>query len=379
MAVDLSMKLVVLRSRGTAGDDSGPAEYQPSFDQLYSERVIRILTDPSACKVCGAKCVGCRASYPWANDTAPVAIIDIPAVLPHVIERPETWVPLEIPTHDVMLAIHVHEQVLLEVIKRCGDYGTKGIIVPVEHPDWVSGAAIATARKLCEKMGIEIAFPKPFCALCPPKGSVLDDFRERYHIGAPRVSISVADGRIAEARVEVSAACGATYYIARWLEGRSVSDDLAMDVVAKRMHSYPCTASMEREAELHGDTTMHVAGEAHLAMLDDVPGCSCQRDDNAGQRAPSVEPAATVVTPAGKTVHMWGATRDSARNIDTARCEILTILGSQSTATLDEIRTGSSVTPAAISSALLLLLREGEIERCPSGSGAGGMSYRASV
>lgn len=261
------MKLVVLRSKRIEKPKNGDIDYLQTFNTRYAEKVIGNLKGGADfCSVCGPDCIFCRKPYNRHYDRDIAGIIDFPAVLPYVLESPSDYVPGDIPAHDVLLVINIHEQILLEVLKICKHWGTKGAVVPLEAPHWISGATKVQANEICEQHDIEISFPKPFCSFKPPGGGALDAFRDEFHIGFPDVDLSVENGKITEAHVHVSAACGATYYIARWLVGRSLKDNLEIEVISKRLHSYPCTASMEWDKELD-DTPLHIAGKAHYEML----------------------------------------------------------------------------------------------------------------
>lgn len=261
------MKIVVLRSRRSTDREKTEGNYLEEFDTRYAERVIGNLRGNTGfCDACGDDCISCRNSYKRNYDQDIAAVIDFPAVLPYILENHSEYVPKDVPAHDILLVINIHEQILLEILKNCGNWGTKGVIVPLEAPDWASGAPKAQAYEICEIRNIEISFPKPFCSFNPPKGGVLAKFREYFHIGFPDVDLTTENERIVKAHVNVSAACGATYYIARWLVGRSLKDNLKIEVISKLLHSYPCTASMKWDNDI-GDTPLHVAGQAHYKIL----------------------------------------------------------------------------------------------------------------
>lgn len=343
------MKLVVLRSARTDGAAAARDEYSQEFDTRYAERVLGNLSGEAGfCTACGPDCIGCRAGYNQGSRGDLAAVIDLPSVLPHVLERPWEHLPPKPPAHDVLLAIAVHEQILLELVKRAGEWGTRGVVVPLEAPGWISPAARAEAFALAERLGLEIAFPKPFCAFRPPAGSLLDEFRRHFRIGHPEVELTVEGGLVKEARVEVSAACGATCYVARWLVGRSVADDTRHEVIAKRLHSYPCTASMEWDDEL-GDTPLHVAGQAHYEILEQL---------GAG---PGGEPR-PFVSPAGVVLHGAPRPRDSLANIEKARAAMLEALAEEASVGMAEVCRRGGILPAAMYSAVLELKREGLAE-----------------
>jgi len=344
------MRLIILRSVPVDRDRHGPdSDYLQTFNTRYAGKVLgNLRNEDSFCSACGPDCHFCRRTRAprCGNDIA--GVFDFPAVLPYLIETPADYVPPQVPEHDVILAIHIHEQILLDILKRSGDWGTRGVVVPIEASDWVSGSARAEAEAICGRAGMELAFPKPFCAFDPPKGSLLAEFRKQFRVGKPDVHLTVEEGRITEARTDVSAACGATYYVARWLEGKGVDDDLEFEVVSKRLHSYPCTASMEWDDELN-ETCLHIAGEAHkriLSAIKEIP------DEGSGM----------VMSPVGVMVQKPVAARENMENIERARTAILERLRAGGSLTLAEARQLGGKTPAAAGSALLILKQEGAVQ-----------------
>ena len=343
------MRILILRSRPPAGHDEPTDPYVQEFRSRFADRVIANLrSDAGACSVCGLECTDCRRGYDRRFAANIVDVIALPAALPYLLENAAEHLPPDIPPHEVAVAINIHEQILIEFVKRCGRYGTRGIVVPMEARDWVSHATRQEAREICKRLGVQIEFPKPFCDLAPAAGTVLDEFRQRFHIGRPDVELTVTDGIIEKAHVHVSAACGATYYVARWLVGRSVDDDLAHEVVAKRLHSYPCMASMAWDDEL-GDTVMHVAGKAHYAILAPPDGQG---------HGDTVE---MVASPVSGMIPKPAPPKDNIANIERAKAAVLTDLASDGQASLRELTARRGITPAAMSSALLLLKQDGKI------------------
>lgn len=340
------MKLLVFRSFGDA-DSSG--EYLQEFDTKYAGRVIQHLRGGSgACSACVQDCIGCLSKYHRSCSEDDIAVVDFPAVLPYILENPAEYLPADVPEHDVLLAVHIHEQVLLEVLKVCKGWGTKGVIVPLESPGWISGSARSEAEEICKENGIEIAFPKPFCAFDPEADTFLSEFRDYYHIGRPSVDLTVEDGVVSETNVRVSAACGATYYVARWLEGRKLSDNIEIEVIAKRMSSYPCTASMERDPALDNDTPMHIACQAHDTMLSGHKERVVREDD-------------MIPSPTGGMIYRPAPAKENEDNIDDAKELILDKLKEAGEFQVKDIRDVGQSSPAALNSALLLLKKEGLI------------------
>ena len=339
------MKILVLRSRRESGDAPGDP-YAQEFRSRFAERVIGNLRgERGFCSSCSPDCIDCRRGYDRRFAGAIAGVIDLPPRLPYLLEEPGDYLPADVPPHDVLIAVNIHEQVLVEAVRRCRDWGARGIVAPLEAADWLSASARSEIESAAAEAGVEVAMPKPFCDFDPPAGTLLAEFRRRFHIGKPDVELTVRNGQVERAYVHVSAACGATYYVARWLEGRSVDDDLRYDVVAKRLHSYPCTASMKWDDQL-GDTVMHVAGEAHYAILDPLGGPDRRRPE-------------MVQSPLGDMIPKPAPPRETARNIDQAKAAILATLDSAGSITVTDLRARRDITPAAAYSALLLLEQAG--------------------
>jgi hypothetical protein len=345
------MKLLILRSEATGIEKKPEDHYLLECDTSYANRVIGNLRGyENFCTSCAAECINCRTPYRRNFSENIVGVFSFPSVLPYVLENPDAYVPANVARHDVLLIIAIHEQILLECVKQCPNWGTKGVVVPLEGPHWISPSTRTKAQKICEGHGIEIAFPKPFCAFKPPEGGVLARFRRAFHVGYPEVELTVKDGRITKTNVKVSGGCGSTYYIARWLLGKRVDEDLEFEVLSKRLHSYPCTASMERDPELNDDTCLHIAGDAHRSILLSLKGAAARE-----------EKPAMVLSPVGKMVQKAASPSENLKNIENAKEMILKALHNRPSVPLAELRSHKKITPAAVHSALLLLKREGKI------------------
>ncbi|MBM4143588.1 MAG: hypothetical protein FJ225_08375 [Lentisphaerae bacterium] len=343
------MKALILCSGGRARRRKD-VRYIQKLDTRFARRVlVNLRGEPGACASCGPDCNLCRERYAGRFGRDIAGAVEFPAVLPYLLENPRALLPREVPPHDVILAVAIHEQILLEAARTCGRWGTRGIVVPLEAPDWISGAARAEIHRVCERQGVEVAFPKPFCAFMPPRGSVLARFREHFHVGRPDVKLTIEKGAITDAEVRVSAACGATYAVARWLAGRKLSENLEIEVISKRWHAFPCTASMERDPELDDETPLHVAGQAHYAIL------APYKQTVAGLESP------LVTSPLGKLVQRPIPPAENLARIDEAKAFVLDSLAETGSVTLRELRQSRRVSPAALNSALLILKREGRI------------------
>lgn len=342
------MKTVVLRSCGAGAADGLRPEYVLALNTAFACRVLGNLLDEAGfCTACQDQCTACRRRYRRPLHSSIAAVVDFPAELPYLLEAPASYVPAQMPSHDVLLALCIHEQILLEILKAGRRFGTKGVVVPLEATDWITPAARRAAEEICAEQHIEIAFPKPFCSFDPNDDSVLGRFRRHFRIGAPEVDLVIRDGIIEQAQVNVTAACGATCYIARWLEGRSLDDDLKHDVVSRRLHSYPCTASMEWDDEL-GDTPLHISGQMHYRILDSITEETLAREQ-------------FVQTPLGLTLPKPVPIQENLRIVADAKQKVISLLAEDPAMSLVRLRQDAKVSPAALNTALLELKKGGRI------------------
>lgn len=254
------MKVLIFRSIDTGVK---PDEYSVKMNTAYAERVIEHLTDTgSYCSACGDECIHCRSRYSLDLTDSIAGIIDVPAVLPAMIDDPEEFFPEEIPEHDIILALSVHEELLISFITACT--GSRAVIVPVEETGWVTPYARKKIGEICKDKGIEYAFPKPFCSFAPQTG-VLARFRKEFRIGRPEIKFTVRNGVIEQTRVMSSAPCGATYYVARNLEHKKITEEL---LYAADLHlsSFPCTSDHSLDTEFN-DSITHEAVKIQKHVL----------------------------------------------------------------------------------------------------------------
>jgi hypothetical protein len=158
--------------------------------------------------------------------------------------------------------VGVNEEILFAFIERFS--GPKGIIIPIERSDWVSPHAIRTIAEICKEKRTEISFPKPFCSFNPSEG-ILKDFRKQFRIGKPEVAFTVTGNRITEVKVLVSAPCGATYFTARGLKGKAITDNIEF-IIDNRLSSFPCTADTAVDRDFR-DSITHEAVKIQRSIL----------------------------------------------------------------------------------------------------------------
>jgi hypothetical protein len=254
------MDITILRS----SKSQKPVDnYAVRMNTAYSRRFLGHITDKGTyCSSCGDKCITCRKGYNLDFSESIVEIVEFPSVLPVMLDEPEEYLPESVKKHDILIAISVHEEILLSYIENYSS--ARGIIVPIEEPWWVSPYAQGRLQGLCRSRGIEIAFPKPFCSFDPSDG-VLRDFKKSFKIGKPEIRYEVKKGCIVETEVVCSAPCGATYFVARNLKVRKVDDDI-VNIIDSLLSAYPCTASTEVDREF-GDSIIHRAVQIQRYIL----------------------------------------------------------------------------------------------------------------
>jgi len=245
-------------------------------EDIFAQRFIDHVNNDYAdmCNACEPECDHCRDKYPklyrtdFKEDVA--GIIRLPAEMPYYVDDPEDFLPDKLPEHDVLVAINIHEDILMALPKRSKAAGGQAIVVPSEDPEWVSAWVRGRVKKICQELEMEAAFPKPFCSMSAEADQpVIDRFIRHFRIGRPKIQVRVQDGKIIEAQVIISAPCGCTYYVAHNLVGKEVTEDLNTEVTAKYWHSYPCVASMDMDREL-GDTPLHKGGYMHYQCVTDA-------------------------------------------------------------------------------------------------------------
>ncbi|GFP24117.1 hypothetical protein HKBW3S09_01583 [Candidatus Hakubella thermalkaliphila] len=215
-------------------------------------------------------CTECRRQYDL-NYSRDIAIVwEQPDNLPVMLEEdPLQYLPpvAQFKGVQTVLAINLHQDILLSLPEFCIQAGVKALVVPLEDPLWLQGGARRQVEQKAKGTDLEIVFPKPFCALRENElHPEVNKFIRHFRIGFPLFSIRKMDGVIQEARVVQSSPCGAAYFVARNLAG-VLDDEKLHEIVGNRWHNYPCTGSMKMDRELK-DTVLHFAGELHREGVD---------------------------------------------------------------------------------------------------------------
>jgi len=232
----------------------------------FAERVIRnLINDPSFCKSCGLYCDFCKYSvYSYVRNIRAAIELPSPAELPAFIDNPEKYMPKKIPEADLCISSGLHKDLLLELPYFIERFGVKGLIVPIEDFMEVPSGLRKQLEETCVELGLEAAFPKPFCSLEPSEEKpTISRFVNELNVGRPRLEISVVKREnfevIESTVVRRSAPCGSTWYVARKLIGVKNKREILYDTIAKAHHSYPCTATMNVDPETK-EPILHLGG-----------------------------------------------------------------------------------------------------------------------
>jgi len=243
------------------------------YSGAYGLKVLRHLRDEAGfCTGCEV-CVNCRADHDLDFSRDLACVWEQPGGLPSMIEDPERYLPADAHLAGVhsVVAINVHQDLLLALVDQAARVGAKALIAPVEDPAWIRpGMANQTARRARE-LGLEAAFPRPFCALGEDASTpAVNAFLRHFRIGYPQVRVTIRGDRMHKVEVMRSSPCGCAYFMARNLEGKPVDEHL-IEVLAQAWHSYPCIASMAMDPQLK-DTILHRGGYIHReAVLKGMP------------------------------------------------------------------------------------------------------------
>lgn len=141
------------------------------------------------------------------------------------------------------------------------------VIAPVDDYEWLPRGLERQIGAEIEGMGVEIVFPRTFCALAPVGVPQIDAFAELF--GVPGLRVEVVDGEVSCVDVLRGAPCGSTHYMAEKLPGTKIGD--AKPRVGTLVQIYPCLAS-RRVDRFFGDSPIHVAGKIAEKALEKALG-----------------------------------------------------------------------------------------------------------
>lgn len=246
--------------------DKEPLNLVFIYSGEFAERVIRnLINDPSFCKSCGLYCDSCKYNvYSFVRNIRAAIQLPNPSELPTFIDNAEKYMPKNIPKASLCITSGLHKDLLLELPNYIQKAGIEGLIVPVEDFNEVPSGLKKQVEDKCCELGLESAFPKPFCSLEPAEDKpVISRFVNEIMVGKPLLEILTAKwGKhevIESVTVKRSVPCGSTWYVARKLVGVEKRREILYDAIAKAHHSYPCTATMNVDPEMK-EPILHVGG-----------------------------------------------------------------------------------------------------------------------
>jgi hypothetical protein len=191
-----------------------------------------------------------------------------PVNLPLVMDDPEDYLPVDLPSSDLLLSLGENPglaELLPQVARRTG---ARSVIAAMDRLEWLpKGLARQLARWLHD-LGVSAVFPRPLCSLEEAHYNV-GRHRVEYHdeciaefarhFGRPsfRIQVDAAHKTIVAAEAERDAVCGCARYVASGLVGVPVDD--AGFQAGMLHHHYPCLAAMGINDDF-SDTLMHVSG-----------------------------------------------------------------------------------------------------------------------
>ncbi|AGK60813.1 Uncharacterized protein conserved in archaea [Archaeoglobus sulfaticallidus PM70-1] len=259
------------------------------YNGFFGERFIANLMNYSnSCPSFGAcgldQCVQCKqGAYSFSKNIVATFGLLSRENMPDFIEDAEDFLPKKIPKADIAVAINIHPDILMALPEKLKESGFKALIVPVEEPRWCSAGLAKQLKESCTEIGLEFAAPKPFCLLRKSEDTpTINRFIDEMGIGYPEFEVDVEDSRgvkkIKNFRVIRSQPCGAGWYIGIKLREFEFKDMRELwDRVSSSHHSFPCTASMEKDNE-YNETLLHVAGYTARHAVDKAIGYEGDED-----------------------------------------------------------------------------------------------------
>jgi len=255
------LKLLIAASEDTA-DKPGVFQVKYGGEFAFRKFLPHITGYKDQNELCSRTCLEFRSKYDLDYSKDIAGILSFPSVLPELIDDPENYIEDEIPQHDVLLAIGIHPDILAELIRKAAKTGCKAIIVPRENPFWMNTVFANRVKGLCEDVGLECAFPRPFCSLTKGKSEVINQFITQFKIGRPDYSIFLDENDIvSDINVKCSSPCGATYFVTSGLLGLHMSN--VKEAANGLWHSYPCLSSSKMDPEVE-DSPLHMAAYINL-------------------------------------------------------------------------------------------------------------------
>ena len=177
----------------------------------------------------------------------------------------EDMLPDCLPNADLLLVLTestLMTDLVSDLARLCS---AQAVIVGIDRRSVAPPGLVGQVRRRLQKMGIDSAWPMPFCSLAPTPGQhpLIREFAQRY--GRPELTCTVQNNRIASCQIVREAPCGNTRYIVSHLVGVEASQ--AAEQCGLLHHYYPCWGGMETDP-VHGThTLLHIAATMALKSV----------------------------------------------------------------------------------------------------------------
>ncbi len=234
----------------------------------FGKKVVgNLINSDSFCFSCGELCDHCRSSRTGFAHLL-TGIFELRTDIPDFVEDPMEYIPADLPECDLIIAIDLHPDLLMAVPDIAKVTGSKAVIIPVDDSRLVPAGLTEQVKNKLDSMGVECECPKPFCSLDITGKKHIDEF-VNLGFGRPELLIStdIVNGLFTHIEVIRDAPCGATWFVAKKLKWSDVAN--YKENISNAHHSYPCTASMEKDAQI-GDTILHEAGYIIRKSVEDA-------------------------------------------------------------------------------------------------------------
>ncbi len=193
-----------------------------------------------------------------------VEVFLVPRVSTAALEDATEALPTGLGAGEVIIALNLPPELLLAIPPLVGGAGVRALLVPVEDPAWIRPGQQRQVARACAEQGMEVAFPRPFCAFAPTT-PVLTAFAEEFGVGAPELHFEFADGVVSAVDLRRGAPCGLTDALAQQLLG--VRPEQLATRVARHHEVYPCLASTLPDPVI-GQAAFAHAREQHCAAVE---------------------------------------------------------------------------------------------------------------
>jgi hypothetical protein len=203
-----------------------------------------------------------------------------PSALPQVVDDPSEFLPLHLPTADLVLSLGESPsaaQLLPGVIERTG---AQAVVAPIDNTAWLPDGLARQLSAQLTMVDVVAAFPKPFCSLTEDSYNVrehevsfdnpwISEFA--HYFGRPVFQIRCDGQEIVQVTTERDSACGCARDVARQLVGVDVSE--AIIQAGLFHHHYPCLATMRVDTNLEEPLIQTAGNFMRQAVEVEIAAC----------------------------------------------------------------------------------------------------------